>query len=267
MFASLLDDQRSFALTAVVVLILRTVDLELYFQFNRGEATDLEAVDGVFARNPGLRRLQLEHPGCVFEVMIVFAAREVSGRFDESIESPLLARYEKLRDPEALDSVDRKQATRVLDVNRKQHAGLPRRFGFLETVSDLSCSHGGCSVKRNDHPTGGKISGPGEERRRIKLRPISDDFDGRMASVPVMTDSCSGSPLAQLTLTWGRGATEVLFLGRARTDGVARPLASHGAGAGAEREPRPAGTDPLEIRRNRRDLLPEELDGPVPPTV
>ena len=51
-YGSLRSDQRSFALTAVVALIVRTIDSGLYHRFVRGEVSDLEVVDKVFAR-PG----------------------------------------------------------------------------------------------------------------------------------------------------------------------------------------------------------------------
>ena len=47
----------------------------------------------------------------------------------------------------------------------------------------------------------GKISVPGCEYRRLQLWPISDYFDRRMPSMPVMTDPYFGKPLGQLTLT------------------------------------------------------------------
>ena len=46
----------------------------------------------------------------------------------------------------------------------------------------------------------GKISVSGYEYRRMQLWPISDYFDGRMPSMPVMTDPYSGKPLDQLVL-------------------------------------------------------------------
>ena len=138
MYASLRSDQRSFALTAVVALTVRTIDPELYIRFTRGTATDLEVVDRVFEGNPGLRRLQLEHPGCLFEVMVASAAQEVSGRIDESIDSPLLVRYQKSLDTETSDSPAKKHATEVLYLYRELNAGFnPRRFGFLESVMRL----------------------------------------------------------------------------------------------------------------------------------
>ena len=137
--ASLRSDQRSFTLATVLALILRTIDSDLYFRFNRGEATDLEVVDRVFAGNSGLRRLQLEHPGCMFEVMIALAAKELSGGFNASTGSPLLARYEKLHDPHAPDAPDSKHAPYVLDLYRRfRDHGPAAGFGYRESVERLA---------------------------------------------------------------------------------------------------------------------------------
>ena len=136
-FASLRDDQRSFALTAVVAVILRTIDRKLYFQFIRGEASDLDVVERVLAPNPRLRKLQLEHSGRMFEVMIAFAAKEVSRALHKPGGSPLLDRYRKVVDSDGPDSQDRKHATDVLRLYHDLQGGRPMRFGFLEAVNRL----------------------------------------------------------------------------------------------------------------------------------
>ena len=66
-FASLRSDQRSFTLAAVVALILRTVDSDLYHRFVRGEVSDLEVVDKMFNRPPEQEPLQQQHAGRLFE--------------------------------------------------------------------------------------------------------------------------------------------------------------------------------------------------------
>ncbi len=71
--ASLRRDQPDYALVTTVALILRTIDPDLYHRFNRGEATDLEVVNAIFGR-PGLKALQHEELGIVFETAIVLAA-------------------------------------------------------------------------------------------------------------------------------------------------------------------------------------------------
>ena len=119
-FASLRSDQRSFTLAAVVALILRTVDSDLYHRFVRGEVSDLEVVDKMFNR-PGARTLQQQHAGRLFEATIIVATQErLSDRpigFNV-VESPLLRRYQELVDTDKSDdaspSPDRERADRVI---------------------------------------------------------------------------------------------------------------------------------------------------------
>ena len=154
-FASLPSNTRSFAITAAVALIVRTVDSELYYKFVRGEATDLDVVGRVFERNAGLRELQEEHAGCMFETMIVLAAYEVSGDAGDSIDSPLLKRYRERVGDEASDPTARKHAQRVIASLESLTRGTPvdlgtigRRFGFkhsvqrLELLSPVSSANG-----------------------------------------------------------------------------------------------------------------------------
>lgn len=143
-FATLSSNERSFAITAVVALIVRTVDSDLYYKFVRGEATDLDVVGRVFERNPGLRELQEEHAGCMFETMIVLAAHEVSGDAGESIDSPLLKKYRERVGDEASDPRARKHAQCVIARLESLTRGEPvdsgtigRRFGFKDSVQRL----------------------------------------------------------------------------------------------------------------------------------
>ena len=145
-FASLRSNQRSFTLAAVVALILRTVDSDLYHRFVRGEVSDLEVVDKMFDR-PGARTLQQQHSGRLFEATIVVAAQErVSGRpigFDV-VESPLLRRYQELVDTDKSDdaspSPECKHADRVIRLvqdfrqTSSFHTGV---FGFRYSVERI----------------------------------------------------------------------------------------------------------------------------------
>ena len=72
-FASLRSNQLSFAITAAAVLILRTIDSNLYYRFVSGEVSDLEVVDTVFGR-AGTRTLHQENEGYMFEATILLAA-------------------------------------------------------------------------------------------------------------------------------------------------------------------------------------------------
>ena len=141
-FASLHSDQRSYAITAAVALIVRTVDLDLYLKFARGEATDLAVVDRVFVRSTALREIQQENAGCLFEAMIILAAYEVAGVDQYSIDTPLLKRYRKQVDGETSAPSAKKHAEAVirrfeslLDESALRNTG--QRFGFNHTVQRL----------------------------------------------------------------------------------------------------------------------------------
>ena len=144
-FASLRSDQRSFAITAAAGLIVRTVDPDLYYEFLRGKATDAEVVDRIFSRSPGLREIQQETAGCVFESLIVLAAREVSGDDEETIDSPLLRRYQQQVQEETSGSTARKHAQDVLERFEilsngsavLKYGGPGGRFGFKHSVQRL----------------------------------------------------------------------------------------------------------------------------------
>lgn len=79
LFASLRSDQPEYALMTTVALILRTMDPDLYHRFTRGESSDLDVVNTIFGR-PGLKSLQHEEWGIVFETAIVLAALEDEAR-------------------------------------------------------------------------------------------------------------------------------------------------------------------------------------------
>ena len=137
-FASLRSDRRSFAMTAVVILIVRTIVPELYLRFTRGEATDLQVVDSIFEHNVGLQSLQHEYVGHLFEVMIIVAAHELSRTRDGSIDSPLLDRYKKLLDEESSDPEAKKHAKLVaVRFQEMQNVGTVGHFGVLESVERL----------------------------------------------------------------------------------------------------------------------------------
>ena len=71
--ASLRSDQSSFVTTAVVALILRTIDMDLYHRFHRGEASDLEVVENVFAPS-GAISVDNDETRYIFERTIILAA-------------------------------------------------------------------------------------------------------------------------------------------------------------------------------------------------
>ena len=94
-FASLGDQPPSFAMTAVVALVLRTIDAELYHQFRRREISDLDVIDKVFD-HPGITDLKDKDEGCLFEATIIMAWHEMSGTHivdSSQIKTPLLQRH------------------------------------------------------------------------------------------------------------------------------------------------------------------------------
>lgn len=140
--ASLHSNQRSFALTAAAALIVRTVDPDLYHAFRRGNVADAEVVDRIFNPTPELRKVQQENAGCVFEALIILAAKEISGDGEESIDSPLLRRYQQQVQEESSDSKARKHAQDVLKRFEISDSGTavlkyPGAFGFKHSVQRL----------------------------------------------------------------------------------------------------------------------------------
>ena len=94
-FASLRSDQKSFMIAAVVALILRTIDRNIYQRLARGELSDADVVDGVFNR-PSLQDIQHQHEGILFEAVIIVASHEeelYSMTPSELPDSPLLQRH------------------------------------------------------------------------------------------------------------------------------------------------------------------------------
>ena len=115
-FATLRSDQQSFAIMTTVALIIRTIDADLYHRFCRGEASDLDVVDKMFAL-PGVITLTEDGAKSFFErVLIMASCDDVSG-LSAARPSPLLQRYQKLVDDEETDLAshdkDREHAKKV----------------------------------------------------------------------------------------------------------------------------------------------------------
>ncbi len=143
-FASLRSNQRSFAITAVVALILRTLDADLYHRFRSGEVSDLEVVNKMFAPS-GAVTLTEEDARCYFEETIILAASEVSGGRGE-INSRLLQRYQELVDAEEPDAAshnpDRSRAQKIIAWANDYRQIPPQTssvgsIGFRETVQRI----------------------------------------------------------------------------------------------------------------------------------
>ncbi len=125
-FASLRGDKRSFAITAVVALIVRTVDTDLYHRFARGEASDREVVDTVFSL-PGTASFRHTDHGIIFEANIVAYAYENTLTYrasSESFSSPLLSHYQAIVETEQSDNESR-------DPNRDHAQEVIGQFNYL----------------------------------------------------------------------------------------------------------------------------------------
>lgn len=145
-FGSLRDDHHSFAISTTVALILRTIDLDLYYRFTRGEVPDSDVVENVYSR-PGtidLRNAEYRH---VFEAVIVTGALEISGDIiDKSIfESPLLSKYKSANDSELSDEENvpsqeyryRERVIQLVESYRERSLFRNRGIGFNHSVQRI----------------------------------------------------------------------------------------------------------------------------------
>ena len=140
-FASLRSDQPSMIPMAVVLLIIRTIDSDLYYKFIRGEINDSEVVKTMFGR-PGIKGLQQRREGYLLEAVIILGAQEQAGKsFLHTIKSPLYEKYKNLVDSEQhdLESPDYSHAYGVLeriDMLSRDHS-YGNTLGFEESVQRL----------------------------------------------------------------------------------------------------------------------------------
>ena len=133
--ASLRSDRHAFALQAGVALILRTINADFYHRFVRGEISDLEVVDMVFAR-PEAKALQQTQEGQWFEAMIILATQATEGlRRGAPVSSPLLDRYRhQAESPAPDDDPARQHAKEVIGAVELFHG---QGLGFKESVRRL----------------------------------------------------------------------------------------------------------------------------------
>ena len=94
-FASLQGNQRSLPIPAVLALVLRALDANLYHQFCSGEVSDRDLIEAVFKR-PEIQALREKPSGHLFEAAIIAAKYELSLGYSvdwEQSASPLLSDY------------------------------------------------------------------------------------------------------------------------------------------------------------------------------
>lgn len=146
--ASLHDRYLKLAAVAIVALILRTVNLNLYHRFIRGEVTDEEVVNAMFSRSEA-REIRWEKKSALFEAIVIKAAREMSDQYSvDRINSPLLDRYQKQIDDEEMDGKDHtknrpdlKHAKDVVDLAVRL-SGYSYGIGFQHSIQCLELLSG-----------------------------------------------------------------------------------------------------------------------------
>ncbi len=140
---SLATNQRSFATAAVIALILRFLDSEIYWKFIRGESSDRDVIDRIHQGVEGTN-LRSKISACQFEASVVVAGHEIAESLRQgSYESPLIEHYRQVIAEKQMKS----QASRLDEVGRHAQSvvslseELPHRFihgmGFLVAVKRI----------------------------------------------------------------------------------------------------------------------------------
>ena len=141
--AMLPGDRRALIATAAFVLILRTMEPDLYRRFLDGRATDEEVADALFGRLDSTYRTTTE--GQNFETEIIMAATEddlINRRSFEAMNSRLLARYHELTSttiPKAR-AEERKHAQTIINFVSAEQRNRGHQWGdrkFRDTVARL----------------------------------------------------------------------------------------------------------------------------------
>ena len=160
-FASLPDNRYSFFLSAMVALVLRTINSRLYHDFIDGKLTDLEVVDKLFDSSKG-KILQQTHQGCLFEATLIVAQKEIHPPDNNSPRTPLEDRYHK-RQTEYAEGHNGKPAIAL--ANEHWHKVLEMVDYFRTDAIRSSSGSSGfmISVKRLELMTGEMIDKGSEQ--------------------------------------------------------------------------------------------------------
>ena len=141
-------DTALLAVTAVVAIVLRTVDLEVYRRFVAGEATDEEVVDKVFGLQ-GTAPLRSEHLGWSLQSRIILgllAMKDTDNVYDRDFSeqrSPLLDQWRELVNAGPPDNADVKRVGMFLAwiqtrwVERHWSGHMGRIQAFLDSTRRL----------------------------------------------------------------------------------------------------------------------------------
>ena len=140
---SLRSDHRSFMLTAVVALILRAVDADLYYRYLDGEVADIEVSDTIFRRS-GLGPTRNQHAGHLFEAVLIIGNHEISRALSADrtpVDSPLLNYKKEILEATGDDEAnqDRSNAEAVIRLVETffREDYIDRGVGFMQSVQRI----------------------------------------------------------------------------------------------------------------------------------
>ena len=137
-FMSLRSDQYAFAVSTVIVLIIRTIESKTYHRFIRGFADDVEVVDALFNK-PWTKDLRQSQEGRLIEATIIFGGVELSddplAEFG-NIDSPLLTHYKNQLE-EGEPPGDYNHAKKVIQMVQNFIESGPSYVGFEYSVQRI----------------------------------------------------------------------------------------------------------------------------------
>ena len=146
MYAVLAEDNWVIGITTAVLVILRTLDQELYYRFVDGHASDMEVVDSISKRLGKNALSRHESEISTFEAWMIVSQRERNGTevgsADGITETPLMQRYrarikdtEDKADPSVMKHV--KSVLEIIDVIDKGSPHSYEGIRFTDTVQRI----------------------------------------------------------------------------------------------------------------------------------
>ncbi len=120
-YGALPQDRIVWATTAGILIIIRTLDRDLYNQFVNGRASDADVVDGVVKRLEANMNTRCEREITAFEAWMIRGQQERDGRNDYGqpgwSDTPLMHRHNKMiADDEPQDHLTRKERSHAEQV-------------------------------------------------------------------------------------------------------------------------------------------------------
>ena len=139
-------------IAAVVALVIRTLDVDVYWQFVRGTVSDQGVVDRIFDRcgiTDAVKASSSKRHGCsTFEAVVAVAGEEIScgdrePDYEQDIRSELVDKYRQVirSDSDSIGTEDVHYARRVLNLVKHYRVGdafsMPYFLGYLESVGHI----------------------------------------------------------------------------------------------------------------------------------